>query len=145
MATIEESVMIKCPVNRIFVYTTEARNWPKWQSIIREAEQTSPGPWGVGTTTRGVTHMMGLSMKWTAKVTENEPDKKWAKHIISGGMNIDEHGTYNTLEGVTKFTIAYDIKIGGLMKLFSPMIISTMRKETVKSLNNLKSILEAQA
>jgi hypothetical protein len=46
----------------------------------------------------------------------------------------------------TKFlSYLYDMKMGGFLKLFSPMVLSSMRKETVKGLANLKSILEAQA
>jgi uncharacterized membrane protein len=144
MARIEESVEIECPVDKLFAYTTDAKSWPKWQSIILEAEQTSPGPWDVGTTFEGISRMMGLSMKWTAKATEYEPNRKWTKNITSGPMTIVEHVTYDSIEGRIKFTIVYDMKIGGLMKLFSPMIVSSMRRETSKSLSNLKSILEAQ-
>ena len=144
MARIEESVEIKHPVDKVFAYTTEAKSWPKWQSIILEAEQTSQGPWRVGTTTKGTSRMMGLSMKWTGKVTEYEPNRKWAKNIVCGSIIIDEHVTYVPVEGRIKFTIVYDMKVGGFLKLFSPMVVSSMRKETKKSLSNLKSILEAQ-
>jgi hypothetical protein len=36
------------------------------------------------------------------------------------------------------------MKAGGLLKLFSPMMVSSMRKELKKSLGNFKGILEAQ-
>ena len=144
MARIEESVEITCPVDKVFAYTIDAKSWPKWQSIILEAEQTSQGPWSVGTTFKGTTRLMGLSMKWTAKATEYEPNKKWTKNINSGSITIDEHVTYEPIEGRIKFTIVYDMKVGGLFRLFSPMVVSSMRKETKKSLSNLKSILEAQ-
>ena len=144
MARIEESVEIKCPVDKVFEYTTDAKSWPKWQSIILEAEQTSQGPWSVGTTFEGTTRLMGLSMKWTAKATEYEPNKKWTKNINSGSITINEHVNYEPIEGRIKFTIVYDMKVGGLFRLFSPMVVSSMRKETKKSLSNLKSILEAQ-
>jgi hypothetical protein len=36
------------------------------------------------------------------------------------------------------------MKVGGLMKLFSPMIVSSTRKALKKALSNLKGILEAQ-
>jgi uncharacterized membrane protein len=144
MARIEGSVEIKSPVDKVFAYTTDAKSWPKWQSIILEAEQTSREPWDVGTTFKGISRMMGLSMKWTAKVTEYELNNKWAKNISCGPMTIEENVTYESIEGRLKFTIVYDMKVGGLMKLFSPMVVSSMRKETKKSLNNLKSILEAQ-
>jgi len=144
MARIEESVEIKHPLDKVFAYTTDAKSWPKWQSIILEAEQTSQGPWRVGATFKGISRMMGLSMKWTAKVTEYEPNRKWAKNIISGPMTIEEHVTYDSIGERIKFTIVYDMKPGGLLKLFSPMMARSMRKETKKSLSNLKSILEAQ-
>ncbi|MCJ7523498.1 MAG: SRPBCC family protein, partial [Dehalococcoidia bacterium] len=89
MARIEESVEIKGPVDKVFAYTTDAKSWPKWQSIILEAEQTSQGPWVVGTTFKGITRLMGLSMKWTATATEYEPNRKWTKHITSGSITID--------------------------------------------------------
>ena len=144
MARIEESVEINSPVDKVFVYTTQAESWPKWQSFIPAAEQTSQGDMDVGTTFKGTNKMMGLSMKWDAKVTEYELNRKWAKNITCGSMTVEEHMTYDPIEAGTRFTILYDMKVGGFLKLFSPMIIRSMRQETKKSLNQLKSILESQ-
>ena len=143
MARIEESVEIKRPADKVFAYTTDAKSWPKWQSTIPEAEQTSQGPVGVGTTFKGTLHMMGLSMKWTAKATEYEPNKKFGKTITCGSLTNEQHNTYDPIEGGTRFTIVYNMKIGGLMKLISPMIVSSTRKGLKKALSNLKGILEA--
>jgi uncharacterized membrane protein len=143
MARIEESIEIKRPVDKVFAYTTDAKNWPRWQSFIPEAEQTSQGPVNVGTTFKGVSRMMGRSMKWTAIATEYESDKKWGKKITSGSLAIEEHVTYNPAGGGTIFTIVYDMKAGGFLKLLSPLMAGSMRKETKKSLGNLKSNLEA--
>jgi len=52
---------------------------------------------------------------------------------------------YDPTEGGIKFTIAYDLKVSGLMKLFSPIVVNSMHKELRKALGNLKSILEAQS
>jgi uncharacterized membrane protein len=142
MATIEESIQIKRPVDHVFAYTTDAKNWPKWQSFIPEAEQTSQGSMNVGTTFRGVSRMMGRSMKWTAQVTEYELNKKWSKNITCGSMAIKEHVAYEPLDGSTTFTIAYDMKAGGFLKLLSIPLTRSMRKETKKSLGNLKRLLE---
>lgn len=59
-------------------------------------------------------------------------------------MVIDEELIFGPVEGSTKFTIVYDVKVGGFLKLLSPMIISPMRKQLRLDLINLKSILEAQ-
>ena len=145
MARIEESVRIKRPVNEVFAYTTDAKNWPKWQTFIPEAEQTSQGPMNVGTTFRGVSRMMGRSMEWTAITTEFEPNRKWGKNITSGGITIEEHVTYGSAEGVTTFTILYEMKGGGFVSPLLPIMAASMRKETKKSLGKLRDALETQS
>ena len=144
MARIEESVEIKRPPDKVFAYTTDARTWTKWQSTFPEAEQTSQGPVGVGTTFKGSIHMMGLTMKWTANATEYEANRKFGKTISCGSLTNQQHNTYDPAGGGTKFTIVYDMKVGGFMKLFSPMIVSSTRKALKKALGDLKGILEAQ-
>ncbi len=145
MARVEASVEIKRPVEKVFAFTTDAKSWPEWQSVIPKSEQTSQGSVGVGTTFKGVSHMMGLSMKWTAQATEYAPTKNFGKTITSAGMIIKQRNTYDPIAGGVKFTITYDITVRGVFKLFSPMLISTMRKELQKSLGNLKRVLEAQS
>ena len=145
VARIEESIEIKRPVDKVFAYTTDAKSWPKWQSFILEAEQTSQGQIGIGTTFKGTNRMMGLRVEWAAKVTEYEPNRRWGKNITFWSTIIEEHLIFDPIEGGTKFTLVYDMKVGGFLKLFSSMVVSSTRKQTKVSLNNLKSILEAQA
>jgi hypothetical protein len=143
MSRIEESVEINCPVEKAFAFTTDAGSWSKWQTIIPEAEQTSKGPVGVGTTFKGTNHLMGRTMKWTAQAIEYEKNKKFGKNITSGSVFIEQHNTYNPTKDGLKFTLVYDMKVNGFLKLLSPMIVSSMQKELKKSLGNLKQILEA--
>ena len=143
MARIEDNIVIKHSVDKVFAYTTDAKNWSKWQSFIPEAEQTSQGPLSIGTTFKGVSRVMGRSMKWTAVATEYESNKKWAKNIASGDVEIEEHMTYSPVEGGTAFTIVYNMKAGGFIKFLLPMMARSMSKETKKSLGNLKTILES--
>jgi len=143
MSRIEESVEIHCPVEKAFAFTTDAGSWSKWRTMIPEAEQTSKGPVGVGTTFKGTNHLMGRTMKWTAQATEYEKNKKFGKNITSGSVFIEQHNTYNPTKDGLKFTIVCDMKVNGFLKLLSPMIVSSMQKELKKSLGTLKQILEA--
>jgi uncharacterized membrane protein len=143
MAKIEESIDIRRPVEQVFGYTTDAKSWPKWNSVIVEAEQTSPGPVTVGTTFRGKSRLMGRTMPWTAKATELEVNRIYGKNIDSGSVIIEQHNTYQPVQGGTRITILYDMKVGGLLKIMSPMMTGSMRKELKKSLGNLKGVLEA--
>jgi len=144
MARIEESVDIKRLPDKVFAYTTDAKSWTKWQSTFPEAEQTSQGKVGVGTTFKGTIHMMGLTMKWTAKATEYEANRKFGKNITCGSITNEQHNTYDPVGEGTKFTIVYNMKVGGFMKLFSPMIVCSTRKALKRALGNLKGILESQ-
>jgi hypothetical protein len=143
MTRIEESVEINSPVDKAFAFTTDARNWNKWQSIIPEAKQTSPGPVGVGTCFQGTCLLMGRSMKWTAIATEYDPNRKFGKNITSGSVFIEQHNTYQPTEGGIRFTLIYDMKVDGLLRLLSPLMVRSMQKELKKSLRNLKQVLEA--
>jgi hypothetical protein len=82
-------------------------------------------------------------MKWTATVTEYEPDRKFGKNINSGSVLIEQHNTYSPTKEGLRFTITYDVKVNGFLKLLSPIMVSSMRKELKKSLVTLKKILEA--
>ena len=143
MAIIEESLIINCPIDKVFTYTTEAKSWPKWHATIPEAEQTSDGELGVGTTFRGKNRMMGQTSDWTAKVTEYEPNKKWCKVIDSGSIIIDDSLIFEVVDGGIKFTMVYDVKLRGLLKLLSPLIANSMHKQMKVDVSNMKNILEA--
>ena len=145
MSRIEGTVIIKRPADKVFAYTTEAKSWPKWHGAIPEAEQTSKGQMGVGTTFRGKSRMMGQTSEWTAKMTEYEPHKRWGKVIDSGSLVIDDKLVCDPAEGGTRLTMVYEVKVGGILKLLSPVIISSMRKQLKLDLASLKGILEAQA
>ena len=142
MAIIEESIEIKQPSATVFAYVTDMKNLPKWELNAVEAKQTSPEPMCVGTTLYGINRAMGMKMPWTSKITEYELDKKCCEVITSGSTEIDESLTFEPIDIGTKFTQVYDMKIGGFLKLMSPMVVSSMRKQVKANLSNLKSILE---
>jgi hypothetical protein len=144
MARIEEAIVIKCPADRLFAYMADTKTWPRWDSGLVKAEQTSTGQMGVGTMIQGEMQAMGRTMALTAQVTEYEPSIKWGGSISLPGMQLEEHFIFDSIEGGTKLTRVYDAQLRGLLKLFAPIVLSSMRSGSKKSLANLKSILEAQ-
>jgi hypothetical protein len=143
MARIEESIEIRAPVEKVFAISTDAARWSTWHTAIPEAEQTSAGPVGVGSTFKGVTRLMGRSMPWTATATECEMNKKFGKNIDSGSVLVEQHNTYTPTPDGTRFGMIYDMKFSGCIRLISPMLVRAMRKEMKNSLVNLKQLLEA--
>lgn len=145
MARIETSVVINRPIDEVFAYLNDVRNWPQWNSTLPELEQTSEGPAGVGTTYRGVSQFLGQRMQWTSEITEYEPNRKVKQKIISGPMSIEQSLTFEPVEGGTRFTIAGEGEFGGVFKLAQPVVNRRMKKESEANLAKLKDILEAGA
>ncbi len=98
----------------------------------------------VGSTCGGVNKVMGRRMPWISRITEYEQDKRWHETIVSGSTIIEEDIIFDPITGGTKYTQVYDMKVGGFLKLFAPMVISSMRKEMKANLAKLKENLEAQ-
>jgi hypothetical protein len=142
MARIEESIEIKAPVEKVFAITTDASRWSTWHTAIPEAEQTSEGPVGIGTTSKGIIRLMGRSMPWTATATEYELNRKFGKNIDSGSVCVEQHNIYTPTPGGTIFGMIYDMKFSGCIRLMSPMLVRAMRKEMKNSLVKLKQVLE---
>lgn len=145
MARFEGSVEIMRPVEEVFAHITEVSNWTKWAAGMLEAEQTSEGPVGVGTTCRGVTQSMGRKMDWTSEVTKYEQNKKMEQKITSGSMTIEQSFAVEPVEGGTRFTIVSEAEIGGFFKMADAVVNRMWKKQMEDMLAALKDILEAQA
>jgi carbon monoxide dehydrogenase subunit G len=144
VARIEHSIEIKRTPDKVFAFVTDPKSWPRWNPDMLEAEQTSSGPATMGATFRGANKVMGLRMPWTAKATEYVPNKKWGETITLGSTVLEEHLTFDPAGAGTKFTAVFDVKVGGFLRLFAPMMTSSMRKGMKKSQSTLKGILESQ-
>ena len=145
MARFEESVTINRPVEDVFTYATEIKNWTQWHETIVEAEQTSQGPVGVGTTFKGKASMEGRTMEFTGKMTEYDPNKRDGKVMDFGNFVIDNTLMFAPTNGGTRFTLVYDVKVRGLAKLMSSRINNGMHQELKQAVSKLKTVLESQS
>jgi uncharacterized membrane protein len=140
----EASVVIDRPVEEVFAYMMDIKNWLQWHAGMLEAEQSSEGPAGVGTTYRGVSQSLGQRMEWTSELTVYEPNKKVMQRLQSGPMLFDQSFAFEQVEGGTKVTLGGEGETGGFFKLAEPILKRRMQKEMEGNLSNLKGILEAQ-
>ncbi len=145
MTRFEESVMINRPVEDVFSYATDIKNWPQWHDSIVESEQISQGELGVGTTFRAKAHMEGRTMEFTGKMTGYDPYKRSSKVMDFGNFVIDDTLIFDPADGGTRFTMVYDVKVRGLAKLMSSRINSGMHEELKQAVSKLKAGLESQS
>jgi uncharacterized protein YndB with AHSA1/START domain len=145
MARMEKSAEINHPVEEVFAFATDIKNWPNWHETIMEAEQTSAGDLGVDTTFRGKASMEGRTAEFTGKITEYDPHKRSRKIMDFGNFTNEDELTFDPIDGGTRFTPAYDVKVRGLAKLLSSRINSVIRKELEQAVSSLKTLLETQS
>jgi hypothetical protein len=143
MATLEESINIKRPLDKVFTYTLDVKSWSKWFTSVTDTEQTSQGQFGIGTTYKATSKGMGMKIKLTGKVTGYELNKMWSKEFGTQNTIYNIRYSFDSIEGGTKVIQQFDIKLSGFMKLFSSMFANSTRKQTKVALSNLKRILEA--
>lgn len=142
MIKMEKAEILKCPVEKAFAYITDMNNLTQWETGMSDIEILTQGEFGIGSKFSGKAKAMGMKMKWTAEVMEWEPNRKYAERINSGGMLIDVQLLFEPVEEGTKLTMVREMQAGGLMKLLSPLLLSSARKQADESFSNLKNILE---
>jgi uncharacterized protein YndB with AHSA1/START domain len=146
MGKIETSVMIDRRAEVVWEFITDLSSFPKWDIGVIEVRQTSAGSFGVGATTEATERAVGLSIKYSQRVVEYEPNRKFSLEHTSGPAK----GTIVTLsienvEGQTRFTFVHDpLKFSGLYKLIGPFLTRMVKRTSEVSAGNLKRIMESQ-
>jgi uncharacterized membrane protein len=145
MAKVEASVVINRPIEEVFAFAANIENNAQWQSGVLEAQATSEGPIGVGTTYRYVAQLLGRRIKADGEVTEYEPNRTYSFESTSGPFPIEGGLTCEAAEGGTKVTLAVEADIGGFFKMAEPLVVRTIKKQFEADVGKLKDLLEAQA
>jgi uncharacterized protein YndB with AHSA1/START domain len=145
MAIAEASVVINRPMEEVFAYVVDPKNTAQWAGPVIEAEKTSEGPVGLGTTSKRVTQFLGRTMEATYEITEFEPNSYYTDKTTSGPVPIDGRISFDSVKGGTKVTIEGEIKAAGFFKLAEPLLSRMAERQIATDVQTLKDLLEAQA
>lgn len=145
MAKFEISTVIKRPTEEVFAVMSNAENILKWQSGTIEAEKTSDGPIGVGTTWRSVSRFLGRRIESESEFTEYELNRKLGFKSKSGPIQFEVRMTFERVEGGTRINTKFEAEIGGFFKLAEPLVVSMGKRQLEGDLANLKDLMEAHA
>ena len=141
---IEHSIVIDRPLAEVFEYLTNIENHVKWRAGLVEAEKTSDGPIGVGSTGREVATFLGKRMETTFELTEFKPNSVMAFKSTSGPMPLQGRQTFEEVSGGTKVNFKIEGESGGLFKLAGPMLKGMASRQIETDFANLKDLLESR-
>lgn len=136
------SVMIRRPVDAVFAFVADGENCPQWRSGVIDIKRVSGQ--GVGTRyTQGVKGPMGRRVAADYEVTVFEPNRRLEFQTVAGPAR--PHGRYDfeAVNGETRLTFALDAELSGLSRLLMSGAVQKTMDAEVRTLDNLKRILEA--
>jgi uncharacterized protein YndB with AHSA1/START domain len=144
MLTIETSVVINRPIEEVFAFVSDVENTPSWAGPVIEAQQTSAGPIGVGTTSTRVIQFLGRRMESTYEVTEYEPQARIYSRSTTGPVPIEERFTFQAVADGTQVTLVGELDAAGFFKLAEPVLARMVKRQVENDAGTLKDLLEAQ-
>ena len=145
MATVESSVVINRPVEEVFAYVVDPKNTAQWAGPVIEAEKTSEGPIGLGTTSKRVTQFLGRTMEGTYEIIEFEPNSYYRDKTTSGPVPMKSRISVESVKDGAKVTIEGTIEAAGFFKLAEPLISRMAERQIATDVQTLKDMHEAQA
>lgn len=145
MVTVSASIIVERPVEETFAFVADARNNPLWQSIsgLRETRQLPESPVGVGTQIMETWHFMGVTAHSTCEVTEYEPSRRYARHVLSGPSPIT-HGTHlfePVAEG-TRWTNTALVQADGAYPVAESVLAAELKRAMEAGMAEAKALLE---
>jgi uncharacterized membrane protein len=143
MATVNKSITINAPIEKVFKYSAEPSNLPEiWPSMI-EAKDIQPLPNG-GNKFRWVYKMAGIRIEGISEDTEFIPNQRSVSKT-EGGVESEIIWEYQSEGEATKVTFSaeYTVPIPLIGKLAEAFIVKLNENEAETLLSNLKARMEA--
>ena len=143
MATVNKSITINAPIEKVFKYSAEPSNLPEiWPSMI-EAKDIQPLPNG-GNKFRWVYKMAGIRIEGISEDTEFIPNQRSVSKT-EGGVESEIIWEYQSEGEATKVTFSaeYTVPIPLIGKLAEAFIVKLNENEAETLLANLKARMEA--
>ena len=130
------------PAADVFAYVTDPERLATWQTTTVSAELEGDGPLGLGSRLREVHRAGGRNLESVVEVTEYEPDRAFALHVVEG-VPIDAHIGLLPTAGGTLVRFRAHGQPTGALRLAEPLLRRTLKRQFAEHCTTLKEILES--
>jgi uncharacterized protein YndB with AHSA1/START domain len=139
------SVTINRPVDAVFAFLTDGEAAKRWRpGVLDIVKATGEAHGGVGTRyLQGVKGPMGRRIRADYEITVYEPNKLIEFETVAGPAR--PHGRYEfaPVDGGTSLTFSLDAELKGIRRLLMEGAVQRTMDSEVRTLDNLKQVLEA--
>jgi len=138
MAVLENSVLIERPMGDVFDYAIDMRNELTWNPQCRSMEKITEGPIGLGTKFRAKWKQSPLI---EVTCTEFERPQVW-EYTNGGPLAVVLKVSLSAQDGGTRLSSRFDVRPHGLMRLFFPVVLRSLRRAEQRNMASIKKALE---
>jgi uncharacterized membrane protein len=144
MVRAEKSGEIRRPVDQVFyvVGTKYVRNYQRWSPAVKEIQQISDGPFGVGTKLHQVREINGKPVQTTVEITEFVENQSLAYRSTGESVKSSGRLSFEPAGDGTRVTHVLDTELGGFGKLAAPIVSRAVNGEVQADLDRMKEMLE---
>jgi carbon monoxide dehydrogenase subunit G len=133
------TVVIDRPLEDVFDYLADARNEPAWLPGCVRVDKTTPGPVELGTSFDGTYNRAG---RVEVELVVYERPRAVTFRARSRIVDFDDAVRLTEEAGQTRLTATMTAQPRGFMRLFSPLMARTMRRQFEANWVHLKAALE---
>lgn len=141
MATFENTVIIRRPIEEVFGFLSHFENVPKWNYAIVETRKVSEGPVGVGTTYHQVRSVPSRSEE-RFEVTVYNPSRHLEIRGQLGPFPSRLSYALDALPEGTRVTNTVELELRGPGRLLGRVAVPRVRDAVAANLRKLKEVLE---
>jgi carbon monoxide dehydrogenase subunit G len=140
MASFENTVIIRRPVEEVFSFLADFENVPRWNYAIVETTKVSPGPVGVGTTYRQIRSVPRRSEEGF-EVTAFEPPRRLEVQGQIGPFRARISYLLEPTGSGTRLRNAVDLGSSGLSTIVALPVTPRVKHAVAANLDTLKQLL----
>jgi uncharacterized membrane protein len=148
MPTIEESIVIAAPADKVFRFMADGRNAPVFDSSCIRCEPDGDGVPAVGARWRGATKVLGREFEWVSEYTEFEPDRLVALESVESKLSfrIRTEVTPEDDGARVDYRLEADSGLGGVFgRIAEPLVVRAQTRTVKANLAGLKDLMENDA
>lgn len=127
----------------VFAYVADPSKLATWQTNTVSVTQAGDGPVGLGTRLREVHHAPGgKELESLVEVSEFEPPRVFALRMVEGPLPLDGRIVLEPSGKGTLMSFHCSGRPSGAMRLASPLLKRTIKRQFVEHCANLKQVME---
>lgn len=140
MVTIDASILIKRPVEEVFIFTIANENDAQWQGGVISSESVLVQE---GASFTQVVQFLGRQIEVPLEIMKMITNQSYRVKSTGDPFPVEIEFQYEAVPEGTLLTITLAAEPGGFFKLAEPLVARITQRQWETNLENLKDLLES--